>query len=87
MRRSTRNERLIFIEEHLKPKKKYNNPDFFISWSVTLDGKFEYWVRFSMTDDEGDYTDYVQATGDNLEEILQDCGIYKEENIIATGDL
>lgn len=42
---------LTFIEEHLKTK-KYNNPDFFISWSVTLDGKIEYWVRFSMTDDE-----------------------------------
>lgn len=31
----------------------------------------EYWARFSMTDDEDvDYTDYVQVTDDNLEEIL-----------------
>lgn len=61
---------LTFIEEHLKTK-KYNNPHFFISLNVTLDGKIEYWTRFSMTDDEDvDYTDYVQVTGDNLEEML-----------------
>ena len=61
---------LTFIEEHLKTK-KYNNPHFFISWNVTLDGKIEYWVRFSMTDDKDEnYTDYVQFTGDNLEETL-----------------
>lgn len=61
---------LAFIEDYIK-NKKYNNPDFFISWSVMLDGKIEYWARFSTTDDEDeDYTDYVQVTGDNLEEIL-----------------
>ena len=61
---------LAFIEEYIKTK-KYNNPHFFISLNVMLDGKIEYWARFSMTDDEDvDYTDYVQVTGDNLEEIL-----------------
>nr|DAU97353.1 MAG TPA: hypothetical protein [Caudoviricetes sp.] len=61
---------LAFIEDYIK-NKKYNNPDFSISWGVTLDGKIEYWVKFSMTDDEdNDYTDYVQFIGDNLEEAL-----------------
>ncbi len=41
---------LAFIEEHLKTKNIIIL--IFISWSVTLDGKIEYWVRFSMTDDE-----------------------------------
>ena len=61
---------LAFIEDYIK-NKKYNNPHFFISWNVTLDGRIEYWLRFSMTDDEDkDYTDYVQVTGDNLEKAL-----------------
>lgn len=61
---------LTFIEEHLKTK-KYNNPHFFISLNVMLDGKIEYWARFSMTDDEDEgYTDYVQVTGDKPEEAL-----------------
>lgn len=61
---------LAFIEEYIKTK-KYNNPDFSISWGVWSGEKIEYWVRFSMTDDEDeDYTDYVQFTSDNLEEAL-----------------
>lgn len=61
---------LAFIEEYIK-NKKYNNPDFFISWDVWSDGKIQYWVKFSMTDDEdNNYTDYVQSTSDNLEEAL-----------------
>ena len=61
---------LAFIEEYIK-NKKYNNPDFFISWDVWSDGKIQYWVKFSMTDDEdNNYTDYVESTSDNLEEAL-----------------
>lgn len=38
-----------------------------------LDGKIEYWARFSTTDDEDeDYTDYVQVTGDNLGKVFYD---------------
>lgn len=60
---------LAFIEEHLKTK-KYNNPHFFISLNVMLDGKIEYWTRFSMMDDENDqYTDSVQVVGDSPEEV------------------
>ena len=67
---------LAFIEDYIKDK-KYNNPDFFISWSVTLDGKIEYWVRFSMTDDEDeDYKHFVQAKGQSLEEVIRKLATY-----------
>lgn len=61
---------LKYIEEYVKSRKN-NISDLNIKYYVKPDGKGEYWVRFSMTDDEDeDYADYVQATGDNLEEIL-----------------
>ncbi len=61
---------LKYIEEYIKGR-KYNTPELSTLWDIAPDGEIRYWARFSMLDDEDeDYTDYVQATGDNPEETL-----------------
>lgn len=60
---------LSYIEEYIKDR-NYNTPELTISWRVTLDGKNKYWSRFLMIDDEDDYTDFVQAEGSSLEEVV-----------------
>jgi hypothetical protein len=67
---------LTYIEEYIKDR-KYNTPEFAISWDVTLDGEIKYWARFSMTDDDNDnYTDFVQAEGSSLEEVVSKIAGY-----------
>ena len=60
---------LKYIEEYIKDR-KYNTPRLAISLRVTLDEKNKYWSRFLMIDDEDDYTDFTQAEGDSLEEVI-----------------
>lgn len=61
---------LKYIEEYIKDR-KHNTPELSTLWDVAPNGEIRYWARFSMLDDEDeDYTDYVQVTGDNPEETL-----------------
>ena len=61
---------LTYIEEYIKDR-KYNMPEFAISWDVTLDGEIKYGARFLMVDTEdADHTDFVRADGSSLEEVV-----------------
>jgi hypothetical protein len=67
---------LTYIEEYIKGE-KCNMPEFSVSWIVTSSIEINYWARFETTDYEsGDYTDFVQAIGDSLEEVVSKIAKY-----------